>query len=462
MLQGDVIENFTVEKLVNEGQGFGRLDNFPVFVDYGAPGDIADLKIIVKKKNYARARIAKLKTPSLDRADPPCPVFGLCGACQWQHLQYSAQLKAKKSLIKEALERIGKMDSYLVEDVVGMEEPWNYRNKIAYPIKKIPNPNAKSQIKSQFQNPNRMREKIILGYYRQETHDVVDIENCLIVHPMLNQAAQALKNIEFSVYDEKKHTGLARHFIARHSLTEDAVVAGFSINGETFPQAERLVEQLEKKINLKGFFININTQQTNTILGEANSLLFGESFLVEKINQLQLRFSFPSFFQVNPLATAKLYMLVEKLAELSGQEKVTDLYCGVGGLGLSLAGKAKPVTGLEENAFAIEDALENASQNGIKNTSFIAGPVEKTINILEEKQDLIIIDPPRVGISPFIIGEIIKNQPRKIIYVSCNPATLARDLKIFCEASYKLKRIIPLDMFPQTYHVETIALLEFA
>lgn len=449
MLQGDVIENFTVEKLVNEGQGFGRLDNFPVFVDYGAPGDIADLKVIVKKKNYARARIAKIKTPSLDRVDPPCPVFGLCGACQWQHLHYDAQLKVKKSLIKEALERIGKMDSYLVEEVVGAEDPWNYRNKIAYPIKKIRNPKSEN-------------EKIILGYYRQETHDVVDIENCLIVHPQLNQAAQALKNISFSVYDEKKHTGLARHFIARHSLTEDAVVAGLSINGETLPQAERFVAQLEKAARLKGFFININTQQTNTILGEANSLLFGEAFLIEKINQLNLRFSFPSFFQVNPLATAKLYMLVEKLAELGGEEKVADLYCGVGGLGLSLANKAKQVIGLEENTFAIEDALENASQNGIKNTSFIAGPVEKTINILGEKQDLIVIDPPRVGISPFIIGEIIRNQPRKIIYVSCNPVTLARDLKILCEANYKVKKIIPLDMFSQTYHVETIALLEFA
>ena len=449
---GQKIE-LTIDSLAAGGEAVGKHEGYTIFVPGGAPGDRLKVEIIEAKKNYGRAKILEILAPSSERINPRCPSFPDCGGCQWQHLSYPAQLKWKKQIVIDSLTRIGGLSSDLVRDTLGMEDPWFYRNKIQYPF-------------------GLKGDQIIMGYFRQGTHQVIDLKECFIQHPYLTQIAyivrDAVRRYKLSVYNEETHQGLLRHFIARLSFKTGEALLGLVINGHAIPYAGRMVEEIVRDVKknlparIVGFVQNINTKRGNVILGEKTEALFGENRLMEYLGGLRFQISIESFFQVNPLQAERLYKLVEDLSEVSKKEVVIDAYSGIGCIALWLAPLAREIYGIEEVLEAWEDAQSNAKLNKIKNVTFGCGKVEVLLpDLLKRgvKVEIIILDPPRQGCSPKAIEAVIKTQPKRIVYVSCNPATLARDLKVFTQSGYMVELVQPVDMFPQTFHVEAVATL---
>ncbi|MEK7376007.1 MAG: 23S rRNA (uracil(1939)-C(5))-methyltransferase RlmD, partial [Candidatus Margulisiibacteriota bacterium] len=370
-----------------------------------------------------------------------------------------------------ALKKIGGILPEVVEPVIGMEDPWGYRNKAQYPIRQILNP--KPQILSKSQIQNSKTQTMVMGYFKKGTHEIVDIDNCLVLHPFLNKLSNAIKKLisgfNIPVYDEDRGNGLIRHILARVGFASKEAILCLVSKEINIPGSRNLIssltqrlEQEEKEFKLKGVVVTENHRSTNVILGKKTKQLWGQEKIREKLDSLEFKISAQSFFQVNPVQTLKLYSVAEGFAALTGKEMVLDLYCGTGSISLWLAKKAKEVWGIEENNYAIDDAKENARANGIKNAFFKCGTSEAVIRQFldtEAKFDVVVLDPPRSGCSHDVIGSVIKLKPSKIVYVSCDPATLARDLKLFSE-KYKTVKIQPVDMFPQTSHVECCALLE--
>jgi 23S rRNA (uracil1939-C5)-methyltransferase len=363
--------------------------------------------------------------PSPDRVTPKCPLSKDCGGCQWQNISYPAQLKYKTKIVRETLERIGKLKNIKVNDIIGMQEPWGFRNKIQYPIG-----DARPALR---QGGREMRDaKVVMGYYKQGTHEIVNIDNCAIEHPKLSRAAKIVKDVLNKFDYSIRSKGLFKHLRARISFGTGEVILTFVTSEKAIPGARELVKEIvarckKDNINIVGICQNLNPRTTNVVLGEVNRTIWGRDHIYDKIGELRFKVSNTSFYQTNPIQTEVLYNKTLELAQLSGNETVIDAYSGIGTVALWFAKHAQFVYGIEEVKQAVYDAAENAELNRIENCRFNLGKVEKLLPELKEG-DVLILDPPRGGCEEKVLKTIVKSKFRKIIYISCNPSTLARDL----------------------------------
>lgn len=435
--------------MTHEGQGVGRIEGFTVFVDDALEGEKVDIKIIKLNKNYAVGKLLRIVKPSQNRKEPFCPAFRRCGGCSLQHLDYKAQLDYKTGLVRESLKRIGKLEGVVVHETIGMQNPMNYRNKAQYPVAVVDG-------------------KAVTGFYARRSHDVIDSEDCGIQDAASDRIRKIImqfiseKNIP--VYDEATGNGLLRHIMIRAGFKTGEVMLVLVINGRELPHGKELVKKLVAEVpGIKSIFLNINTENTNIILGSKNINIYGSDTIFDYIGRYKFHISPMSFFQVNPVQTEVLYAKALEYAGLKGSETVFDLYCGAGTISLFLSEKAGKVYGVEVVEDAVRDARRNAELNAVTNVEFIAGEVEKVVPELYSrgiKADVVIIDPPRKGCEEGLLKTLVDMAPERIVYVSCNPATLARDLKYLDENGYKTVDAQPVDMFPWTAHVEVIILLQ--
>ena len=476
---------FTVRitDMTSDGAGIGRIDigridtekmnNLAVFTDGALPGDLCEIKII-KNKNYAYGELIKIIEPSPDRVKPVCRVSGKCGGCALQSLSYEAQLRLKRKITVDCLERIGGIKNARVCRTIGMgtemgtETPYNYRNKAQFPVKKN----------------KRNPDKIDIGFYSRRTHDVININDCVISHKTGAQVIQVFRDyFERNksgdiVYDELTHTGIIRHIFIRAGFATGEVMVCIAANlpaslissaspepansanpGKDLPDCARLIGGLKKIKGVTGVVLNINSERTNVILGRVNKVLYGRDYIFDYIMGKKFKISVSSFYQVNPVQTEKLYGKALEFAQVHKDYVCIDAYCGIGTIALIFAPFIKKIYGVETAGQAVADARENAALNNIANAEFIEGKAETVVAELvsRENVDLIIADPPRKGCDIKLIDAIISARIKRIVYISCNPATLARDIKILTEGGYKLAAVQPVDCFPHTMHVECVA-----
>ncbi|WP_343208021.1 23S rRNA (uracil(1939)-C(5))-methyltransferase RlmD [Anaerolentibacter hominis] len=442
----------TIEDLGSEGEGIGHVDGYALFVKNAVPGDKIKAKIIKAKKNYGYAIIQELMEPSPWRAEPVCPIAGKCGGCQMQHISYEKQLEFKRNKVYNCLKRIGGLEDIEVEPVIGMENPYHYRNKAQYPV------------------GLDKEGGLITGFYAGRTHTIMPADTCYIQHPVNEEILRIIKDFmrEYRIkpYDEKTGKGLVRHIITRVGYSTGEIMVCLVINGSSLPHSEKLTERLAQIKGMKSICLNINQENTNVILGEKIIPLFGEPYICDYIGEIKYRISPLSFYQVNPEQTRKLYEKALEFAGLTGKETVWDLYCGIGTISLFLAKQAKKVCGVEIVPRAIEDAKWNAKENGIDNAEFFAGAAEDVLPAVYKESggslraDVIVVDPPRKGCEESLLDTIADMEPERIVYVSCDPATLARDLKYLGSRGYRVNKVQPVDMFGHSRHVETVVLLE--
>lgn len=449
--KGQILE-LNIDTLVQGGEGLGKYDDFAIFVPQGLPGDTVEIEIISVKPNYARGLIKNIITPSKDRVKPPCPVTKECGGCQWQELDYHVQLENKEKLLIENLLRIGDIPEEDINNahqkIIGMETPFYYRNKSQFPFIK-----EEGKIKG--------------GFYSQHSHSLVEFEKCYIQSEPINfvfrKVRDLLRKYDISIYDEKKDKGLFRHLVVRHAFTSNQILIGLVTKSDKIPHIKEIIHDITNSFpNVIGIVQNINDKKTNVVLGEKNITLYGQDHIIEQIEDLKFKISLHSFFQINPIQTVKLYNKVLEYADLKGYETVLDAYAGAGTISLWLARHAKKVFGIEVLKAAVLDGIENAKLNKINNFTFKEGKVEDILPVVLGKNpiDIVVLDPPRKGCEDYIFDAISESNVKKIVYVSCNPSTLARDAKLIYQAGYKLTKFQPVDMFPHTYHLETVALFE--
>ncbi len=415
-------------------EGLARKEGLVIFVPFSAPGDRLRVRITERKKDYARAEIVEMLRPGPDRVPPFCPLFGTCGGCDWQHLSLEAQLRWKGRLLLERLERIGGI-SWPGVEVVPSPRDRGYRQKSALACR----PQG-------------------TGFFRRRSHDLVSVEFCPVQSEGLNRLLQAVRNLGLPPYDEEAGTGLLRHVLGRENRRGE-VLACLVVTRFPFPEKDSVSRLLSREVpGLVGVTANLNPRRTNVILGEKTFLLWGDPYLKEELDGLTFRISPPAFFQINPPQAEALYRLVASWACPRGGEKVVDAYAGTGSLTLFLARRAGEVAGIEEVAAAVEDARANAALNQVKNASFHPGPVEELLPRFQA--DTVVLDPPRQGLTARALAALLRVSPPRLVYVSCSPATLARDLRLLAEAGYRLKELAAFDFFPHTAHVEAAALLE--
>ena len=446
--KNDVV-TVTIEDMGTDGEGIGKVDGFTLFIKDALIGDVVEAKLMKVKKNYGYARLMNIITPSPDRVEPKCPVYRQCGGCQIQALDYQAQLKFKERKVRGNLERIGGFTDLPLEPIIGMEEPYHYRNKAQFPVGTDKN------------------GEIVTGFYAGRTHDIIPNTKCYlgtkVNEEILQVVLEYMKKYNVSAYDEASGKGLVRHILIRTGFTSGEIMVCLVINGKKLPKSEKLVEALTKIQGMTSITLNTNEKRTNVILGEEIHLLWGTTYIQDNIGDITYRISPLSFYQVNPVQTRKLYETALEYADLKGEETVWDLYCGIGTISLFLAQKAKMVYGVEIVPQAIEDARENAVLNNIENAKFYVGKAEEVLPELYEQEgiyaDVIVVDPPRKGCDEKCLETIVKMQPKRVVYVSCDSATLARDLRYLCDRGYEVKRGRACDMFPMTGHVETVVLL---
>ncbi|NLW17729.1 MAG: 23S rRNA (uracil(1939)-C(5))-methyltransferase RlmD [Firmicutes bacterium] len=444
---GQIVQ-LEIEGLTSSGEGVGRHQGFTVFVPGALPGDRVEAKVISLKPNYGRALPSKLLRESEQRVAPLCPVYEACGACQLQHFDYEAQLEYKRQWVVDALERIGKLKNITVHPTLPMEEPWRYRNKAQFPV-------------------GLTDGRIIAGCYRRRTHQIVDIDDCFIQHPLSARVLQVVKELAatygLSIYDEQTGKGLLRHVLVRVGFHTGEVLAVLVTTGEPFEQGKELAAHLMREVpELVGVVRNINDRRTNVVLGDKAIPLAGRDYLIDQLGGLKFRISARSFYQVNPLQTEVLYQKTLDYAGLTGEETVIDAYCGIGTISLFLARQAKQVIGIEIVEAAVHDARRNAAINNIDNAEFIVGEAEKIMPRLYKeglRPHVIVVDPPRAGCAEPLLEAIVNMQPQRVVYVSCNPTTLARDLAYLSQQGFRVQEVQPVDMFPHTGHVETVVLM---
>ena len=433
----------TVEGYSSEGLGIVRLDGAVVFVPQAVRGETIDLKITKVMKTAAAGVIVKIHKPSPDRAAPECPYYGQCGGCDFQHLTYPEELRAKRQRVQDALTRLGGADVQ-VEEILGAKNPLHYRNKSQYPV------GADGAI----------------GFYRARSHQVVPVKRCLIQPEAADKTAAAvgewMRRYKIPAYDETAGRGLVRHIYVRVNQKGESLCC-VVINGKQAPREPELAAYVCAAVpHTVGVLVNSNTKRGNVILGEKYRTLWGRDFLMDTLCGLAFKLSVPSFYQVNRDQAEVLYGRALAYAGLTGTETVLDLYCGIGTITLCLAKRAKRVIGAEIVPEAIRDAEENAARNGIENADFFCGDAADVAARLEGeglRPDVVTVDPPRKGLAPQVIASIAAMGPERVVYVSCDPATLGRDVKLFAQAGYALTRACAVDMFPGTRHVETVALL---
>ena len=444
-----------ITDLSEDGQGIGNIEGFILFIENTIPGDIVEIKIIKINKSYGYGKLIKIIEPSVDRIKAKCEVFKNCGGCVLQNMAYNAQLKHKQKIVKDCLERIGGINNAneIINNIIGMDEPYNYRNKAQFPVKK-----------------NVLRDYADIGFFSKRTHDIININNCNISHEINEKIINIFRNFinknikKYSPYDEINHSGLIRHIFTRVGFYTGEIMVCIIINGDNFPDCEELINKLTQIKNMTSIMLNINKTKTNVILGEKNKILWGKDYITDYINNQIFKISVNSFYQVNPVQTEKLYNKILEFAEVDKNNICIDAYCGIGTISIIFAPYVKKIYGVEIVPQAIKDAIENAKLNNITNAEFISGKSEEIIpEIINggETIDLLIVDPPRKGCDIKLIESIIRTKIKKIIYISCNPATLSRDIKLLTQEKYKLKRVQPVDMFPHTMHVECIAELYY-
>ncbi len=432
--------------LGSSGEGVGKVNGFTVFVKGALPGEKVKVKLFQVKKSYASGSILEILQPSAQRVEPQCPFYKSCGGCQLQHLSYEGQLAVKRQQVKDALERIGHIEGCEVLPVIGMENPWHYRNKMQFPAA-------------------RTEGKIQIGCYAALTHNVIDIEDCIIQKQANNKIMQVVRKwmqqFNIAAYDETYGKGVVRHVMGRVGVKTGDVMAVIITACYDIPHAGELVTMLKNEVGgLKSIVQNINKKRTNIIMGSKNRVLYGKSTIKDKLGSLKFNISPLSFFQVNSEQTEKLYAAALDFAALNGGETVIDCYCGTGTISLYLAKKAGRVYGIEIVEPAIKDAVANAAANNIGNAQFICGDAAIEMPALLEKgvkPNIVLLDPPRAGCDKKVLAAIAGVKPQKIVYVSCNPASLARDMAFLTENGYKALKAQPVDMFPMTHHVETVA-----
>lgn len=433
-----------------EGMGVGRYNDFAVFVPLAAPGDEIEAHILKVLKSHAYAKIHRLIVPSPDRVEPDCPVFHQCGGCSFRHISYEAQLQIKEARVRDTLVRIGGLHSLPVNPILGSEQQNGYRNKALLPLGKDQN------------------GKLTTGFYAFNSHRIVDCDDCRLQPEVFQAAAKAFARwFEISgesVYDEQRHTGKLRRLYLRYGEASGEVMVCVVINGQNITHADELVAALKAEVpGLSSVILNSNTEKTNVALGKRSKLLWGSPFLRDTLCGLEFQISPLSFYQVNHGQTEKLYEIAAKYAALTGTETLLDLYCGIGTIGLSMAKNAKKVIGVEVVPEAVENAKENAKRNQIENTEFLCGDAAFAVAELKkrgETPDVVVLDPPRKGCSPELVETVASFTPQRIVYVSCDPATLSRDLKLFAQLGFVPQEASPVDMFPGTAHVECVTWLK--
>lgn len=431
-----------------EGSGVGHYEGLAVFVANAAMGDKVIAHIIKVKKNYAVARIHQIVTPSPDRVKPDCPVFQQCGGCAWRHITYEAECRLKEQQVADALVRIGHL-AVTLRPILAAGETDGYRNKAQFPV-------------------GGTAQELKIGFFAPRSHRIVDCRACRLQPPVFEAALRAfsrwIAENNVSVYNEETGEGLLRHIYLRQAQATGEVMACAVVNGNEIPAPVLLVGELLREVPaLKSLILNENTARTNVVLGLRCKTLWGGDGIVDELCGLRFFISPLSFYQVNRAQAERLYRKAAEYAALTGAETLLDLYCGTGTIGLTMAGKAKQVIGVEAVSEAVEDAQRNAALNGIANARFICGDAALAAHQLAEEgvqPDVIVIDPPRKGCDAQLIDTIVEMAPRRVVYVSCAPATLARDLKLFAEQGYETREATPVDLFPRTGHVETVALLE--
>lgn len=481
--------------LTHDGEGVGRADGFTLFVQGGLPGEKARVRVMKTKKQYGYAKLEKLEQVSPDRVEPPCDIYKECGGCQLQHFDYEAQLEWKRQHVVDNLVRIGKLkvageggaasatvqggtdsaisegriDSanaegkgavtdgeaaadIIVHPTVGMDNPWRYRNKAAVPVGTAGDGG-----------------QLAAGFYARSSHRIIDMDDCLIQHDRNDEVVRVVKRVakelRIQPYDEATGTGLLRHIMARTGVVTGELMVVLVTNGKRLPRQPEWIEHLRAALpGLKSIVQNVNERNTNAIFGDETRVLWGSDVIYDELDGIRFAISARSFYQVNPSQTVALYRKAVEYAALSGKERVIDAYCGIGSISLFLARKAGHVYGVEIVPEAIEDAKRNAELNGIENTTFEAGPAEVVMPRWRKEgieADIIVVDPPRKGCDPALLDTILELQPERVVYVSCNPSTLARDLRILEDGGYRTVEVTPVDMFPHTTHVECTVLLKW-
>ncbi|OGJ89575.1 MAG: 23S rRNA (uracil-5-)-methyltransferase RumA [Candidatus Raymondbacteria bacterium RifOxyC12_full_50_8] len=430
-----------VDRMALAGEGVGRINTIPVFVAGALSGERVRARITERKKSYMRGQTMEILSPSADRVSPACPVYGMCGGCNVMHLAYGAQVQYKKQLVCEAMQRIGGFSSIPVNECIASPHEFGYRNKIQVPIRE-------------------KKRRLVMGFFAQNSHDVVPVASCPVHCEQGNRVYGVVRDMVtrsgIHAYSEQAHTGVLRHVLVRTArFTGESLVCLISMA----PSGQRL-EQLARALcakcpGVKGVVLNINKTRGNVILGQATYQLAGQPYVTEEIEGLRFRITAPSFFQINSAQITVMHSIIAGFLKEHACETLVDAYCGVGVFSLLLSRTAKQVIGIESVSEAIRDARLNASLNNINNTEFIQGFVENEIHKIKDI-DAVILNPPRTGCEGSVLHALGKAKPGKIVYVSCNPATLARDLKIITDSGYKIMLVQPVDMFPQTAHVETI------
>ena len=432
-----------------DGEGIGKADGFTVFVKDAVIGDTVTAKIIKAKKNYGYGRLMEVLKPSPYRVEPKCEFARQCGGCQLQALSYEQQLVFKTNKVKGHLERIGGFTDIPMEPIIGMDELFHYRNKAQFPV-------------------GRNKEgKIVTGFYAGRTHNIIENRDCALGvaenKEVLDRVIAHMEKYEIEPYNEATGKGLVRHVLIRYGYFTKEVMVCLILNGNKIPKEELLVKSLCEIPGMTSITINVNKKHSNVILGEEIRLLWGQEYITDRIGDISYQISPLSFYQVNPMQTQKLYAKALEYADLHGEETVWDLYCGIGTISLFLAQKAKFVRGVEIVPAAIENAKENAKLNGLENTEFFVGKAEEVLPREYKKNgvyaDVIVVDPPRKGCDETLLETMVEMNPDRIVYVSCDSATLARDLKYLCERGYELRKVCPVDQFGMTVHVETVVLL---
>ena len=449
MLSKDKMYVVDIVDIGQGGVGIGKFEGFTVFVDGGLVKDKIKVKITKSKKNYAVGDIVEIIEPSPYRVERKCSKeLKDCGGCQIQELDYQEQLNIKTNEVKQVISRIGKLEDVVVHPALGMEEPFRYRNKAQFPIQKVDG------------SP-------VIGFYKKKSHDIIPTDQCIIQHDVNDKIIKIIKTYirayKVSVYDEKTHTGVLRHLVTKVGFTSKEVMVVLVANGRKLPYLNELASVLKENIpGFKTLVVNVNREKTNVILGNENRVIYGDGKINDNIGDLVFEISPLSFFQVNPVQTEVLYNKALEYAALGENDTVFDIYCGIGTISLFLDQRAKKVYGIEIVEEAIKDAKRNAEINNLDNVEFYVGKAEDVVPKMYKqgkRANVVVVDPPRKGCDEKVLDTIVSMQPDRVVYVSCNPSTLARDLAYLNEKGYKSLEVQPVDMFPHSVHIENVALI---
>ncbi|WP_283153078.1 23S rRNA (uracil(1939)-C(5))-methyltransferase RlmD [Guptibacillus hwajinpoensis] len=442
----------TIKRLGINGEGVGFFKRTVVFVPGALPGEEITAEVTKVFSNRAEAKIKRLRKKSNDRTTPPCPVYEECGGCQLQHLSYKAQLREKRDIVIQSFERHAKLGEkdITIKPVIGMKDPWNYRNKSQLQVRK-------------------QKGKVIAGLYGAGSHELVELTNCLVQHPETNrvtrQVVKILEDLNISIYNEKKRKGLVRTIVTRVGFETGQIQLVLVTSEENIPRKELLIKEVKKRLpEVKSVIQNVNGQRTSLIFGDKTFVLDGEEVIEESLGDLNFELSARAFFQLNPTQTVHLYDEVKKAAALTGKENIIDAYCGVGTIGLWLADNAREVRGMDVIKESIDDARKNAKSHGYQEKmTYDIGKAEEVVpKWIKEgfKPNVIVVDPPRTGCDETLLATMVKAKPDRIVYVSCNPSTLAKDSSYLMKKGYELQHLQPIDMFPQTSHIEVVSVFK--